>query len=248
MSTPTDQPTVLWEPSEEQIEHATITRFSRWVAETRDVDVADDYHALWRWSVEDLEGFWAAIWEFFDVQLETAATSGCSARARCPARSGSRARGSTTREHIFRGKRRRRRRDPPCVASCASSASGRGASCARTTARIAAGLRALGVERGRPGRRVHPEHPRGGRRRSWRARRSARSWSSCSPDFGARSVVDRFAQIEPKVLLAVDGYRYGGKDFDRRDAVARLRARCRRSSNRRAAVPRRCGSAARRRR
>jgi acetoacetyl-CoA synthetase len=49
-------------------------------------------------------------------------------------------------------------------------------------------------------------------------------WSSCSPDFGARSVVDRFAQIEPKVLLAVDGYRYGGKDFDRMDVVGRLQA------------------------
>ena len=50
-------------------------------------------------------------------------------------------------------------------------------------------------------------------------------WSSCSPDFGVRSVVDRFAQIEPKVLLAVDGYRYGGKDLDRRDVVAELQAR-----------------------
>ena len=49
-------------------------------------------------------------------------------------------------------------------------------------------------------------------------------WSSCSPDFGARSVIDRFAQIEPKVLLAVDGYRYGGKDFDRRDVVRELLA------------------------
>src|SRR3954469_19338090 len=48
-------------------------------------------------------------------------------------------------------------------------------------------------------------------------------WSSCSPDFGARSVADRFAQIEPKVLLAVDGYRYGGKDFDRREVLAGLR-------------------------
>src|SRR5690242_9322793 len=48
-------------------------------------------------------------------------------------------------------------------------------------------------------------------------------WSSAAPDFGARSVVDRFAQIEPKVLLAVDGYRYGGKDFDRRSIVAGLR-------------------------
>src|SRR2546423_2777916 len=47
-------------------------------------------------------------------------------------------------------------------------------------------------------------------------------WSSSSPDFGLRSVVDRFAQIEPKVLLAVDGYRYGGKDFDRADTLAAL--------------------------
>ena len=50
------------------------------------------------------------------------------------------------------------------------------------------------------------------------------TWSSCSPDFGARSVVDRFAQIEPKVLLAVDGYRYNGRDFDRRDTVAGIAA------------------------
>src|SRR5262249_19681274 len=49
-------------------------------------------------------------------------------------------------------------------------------------------------------------------------------WSSCSPDFGPASVIDRFAQIGPKVLFAVDGYRYGGRDFDRRDVVAELQA------------------------
>src|SRR3954468_11356706 len=71
MSTPTEQPTVLWEPTAEQREGATLTRFARWVAETRGVDVGDDYHALWQWSVDDIDGFWAAIWEFFDVQSET---------------------------------------------------------------------------------------------------------------------------------------------------------------------------------
>ena len=45
------------------------------------------------------------------------------------------------------------------------------------------------------------------------------TWSSCSPDFGPASVIDRFAQIEPKVLFAVNGYRYGGKDFDRRETI-----------------------------
>ena len=49
-------------------------------------------------------------------------------------------------------------------------------------------------------------------------------WSSCAPEFGAPTVIDRFAQIEPKVLLAIEGYRYGGKDFDRRDRVARDRS------------------------
>jgi acetoacetyl-CoA synthetase len=49
-------------------------------------------------------------------------------------------------------------------------------------------------------------------------------WSATSPEFGADAVVDRFGQVEPKVLLAVDGYRYGGKNFDRRDAILRLRA------------------------
>src|SRR4051812_50095955 len=70
MST-TEQPTVLWEPNEEQIEHATITRFARWAADTRGVDVAGDYHALWRWSGEGVDGVWAAICEFFDGQSGT---------------------------------------------------------------------------------------------------------------------------------------------------------------------------------
>src|SRR4029450_5289396 len=49
-------------------------------------------------------------------------------------------------------------------------------------------------------------------------------WSSCAPDFGTRSVLDRFAQIEPTVLVAVDGYRFNGKEYDRRGVVAELRA------------------------
>ena len=82
----------------------------------------------------------------------------------------------------------------------------------------------------RPRRRLHAEHPRDDRRLLRDRVSLGAVWSSCSPDFGARSVVDRFAQIEPKVLLTVDGYRYGGKDHDRgeliekrpgRDAVAR---------------------------
>ena len=79
---------------------------------------------------------------------------------------------------------------------------------------MAAGLRALGVERGDRVAAYMPNIPE--TVAAFLATASIGAiWSSCSPDFGPRSVVDRFAQIEPKVLLAVDGYRYNGRDFDR---------------------------------
>src|SRR3954471_23996236 len=64
----TDEPTALWTPTHERIERASITRFARWVAASRGVDVTGSYDALWRWSVADIDGFWGAIWEFFDVR------------------------------------------------------------------------------------------------------------------------------------------------------------------------------------
>ena len=90
-------------------------------------------------------------------------------------------------------------------------------------AQVAAGLRELGVERGDRVVAYMPNIPE--TLVAFLATASIGAiWSSCSPDFGASSVVDRFAQIEPKVLFAVDGYRYGGKDFDRLDVVAGLQA------------------------
>ena len=147
MSTPTEQPTVLWEPSEELVERATITRFASWVAETRGVDVAGDYHALWRWSVEDVEGFWAAIWEFFDVQSETRLRAGArvardAGRRVVPRRDGQLRRATSSAGATTATSRSATPR------SCASSASGRGATCAGRPREFAAGLRALGVERG----------------------------------------------------------------------------------------------------
>jgi acetoacetyl-CoA synthetase len=219
MSTPTEQPVVLWEPTGEQRERATLTRFARWVAETRGVENAEDYHTLWRWSVEDVEGFWAAIWEFFDVQSESGYERVLGAREMpgtewFPAATVSYAR------HVFRG------RDDGAVAIRHASELRElqewtwGDLRARTAA-IAAGLRSLGVERGDRVAAYVPNIPEAVAALLACASIGA-IWSSCSPDFGARSVIDRFAQIEPKVLIAVDGYRYGGKDFDRMDVVARL--------------------------
>jgi acetoacetyl-CoA synthetase len=218
MST-TEQPTVLWEPSDEQIERATITRFARWVAETHGVDVAGDYHALWRWSVEDVDAFWAAIWEFFDVQSETGYERVLGRREMPGAEWFPGATVSYAR-HVFRG-----RDDADVAIRHASEVRELGewtwAELRSTTAAIAAGLRSLGVERGDRVVAYIPNIPEAVAALMACASIGA-IWSSCSPDFGARSVVDRFAQIDPKVLIAVDGYRYGGKDFDRLDILARV--------------------------
>jgi acetoacetyl-CoA synthetase len=219
MSTPTEQPTILWEPTDEQVERATITRFSRWVADTRGVDVAGDYHALWRWSVDDIEAFWAAIWEFFEVESESGYEKVLGSREMpgtewFPGATVSYAR------HIFRG-----RDDGEVAIRHASELRDLGewtwGDLRAQTAQIAAGLRSLGVEKGDRVVAYIPNIPEAVAALLACASIGA-TWSSCSPDFGARSVVDRFAQIEPKVLIAVDGYRYGGKDFDRLDTVARL--------------------------
>ena len=215
-----DEPAVLWTPSPERVERAAITRFARWVAETRGAAVTDSYDALWRWSVEDLEGFWAAIWEYFDVQAATPYERVLGSREMPGARWFPGAELNYA-EHIFRGKK-----DPDLAIQHASEVRELDhltwGELRDLTARIATGLRFLGVQ---PGDRVvayMPNIPEAIAAFLACASIGA-TWSSCSPDFGARSVVDRFSQIEPKVLLAVDGYRYGGKDFDRRDVVAALR-------------------------
>ena len=210
--------TVLWEPTEERVRRAAITRYAGWLEQTRGVRAAT-YDDLWRWSVDDLEGFWASIWEYFDVQASAAPERTLGSRAMPGAEWFPGARLSHPR-HVFRD------RDDDAVAIRHASElreldEWTWGELRERTARIAGGLRALGVG---PGDRVAaylPNIPEA--IASFLACASLGAvWSSCSPDFGARSVVDRFAQIEPKVLLAVDGYRYGGRDFDRREAVGAI--------------------------
>jgi acetoacetyl-CoA synthetase len=211
---------VLWEPSAEWVARAHLTAFRRWLEETRGLELPG-YGALWQWSVDDLDGFWRAVWERFGVHSTTPAGAVLGSRAMPGAEwfPGTRLNYA---EHLFRG------RDPRSVAIRHASelcelSELTWADLSARTARIAGGLRAVGVD---PGDRVVaylPNVPEAVAAFLACAAIGA-TWSSCSPDFGARAVVDRFAQIEPKVLLAVDGYRYGGVDHDRREVVAGLRA------------------------
>ena len=211
-------PEKLWEPPAAMVERARLTEFRRWLRSERGLDF-DDYRDLWQWSVDDLDGFWRAIWDFFDVQADGDPSPVLGSREM----PGARWFPNTSlnyAEHVFAGK------DDAATAIIHASELRQlselswGELRARVAA-CAAGLRGLGVERGDRVVAYLPNIPE-----AIVAFLAAASigavWSSCSPEFGAASVVDRFAQIEPKVLFAVDGYRYGGKDFDRRDTVAAL--------------------------
>jgi acetoacetyl-CoA synthetase len=209
---------LLWEPSEEAVERATITRYLRWLEETRGLRF-DDYAALWQWSVDDLEAFWSSIWEFGEVKT-AAPYERVLGRREMPGAEWFPGARLNYAEHIFA---RARGPEPALIARSETrdDVTLSWDELRAQVARAAAGLRALGVG---PGDRVVAYLPNVPETViAFLASASLGAvWSSAAPEFGARSVIDRFAQIEPKVLFAVDGYRYGGKDFDRLEIVADL--------------------------
>jgi acetoacetyl-CoA synthetase len=211
-------PDKLWEPSSERIERSRLTEFMRWLAAERGLDFAG-YDDLWRWSVDDLDAFWAAIWDFFEVQADGDAAPVLASRAMPGASWFPNARVNYA-EHVFAGKDEAETAILHASELRALSELSWG-ELREQVAAAAAALRALGVERGDRVVAYLPNIPEA--IVGFLATASIGAvWSSCSPDFGAASVIDRFAQIEPKVLLAVDGYRYGGKDFARAETLAVL--------------------------
>jgi acetoacetyl-CoA synthetase len=213
-------PEKLWDPPAKLVERARMTEYMRWLEAERGLEFGD-YDDLWRWSVEDLEGFWSSIWDFFEVQADGGYDRVLGSRAMPGAEwfGGSRLNYA---EHVFAGKD-----DAETAILHASELRDleqlSWGELRAQAAAVAAGLRAIGVERGDRVVAYMPNIPEA--TAAFLATASIGAvWSSCSPDFGPASVIDRFAQIEPKVLFAVDGYRYSGKDFDRRDVLAELQA------------------------
>jgi acetoacetyl-CoA synthetase len=192
------------------VERSQLTRFAHAVGRG---DVP--YEELWRWSVTDVEGFWAAVWSHFGVRADGDPSTVLAARAMPGARWFPDVRLSYA-EHVLGD-----RDDDALALQHASELRGLerwtwGDLRARVAA-IRGGLVARGVAEGDRVAAYLPNVP--DTLAAFLATASLGAvWSSAAPEFGARSVVDRFAQIEPKVLLAVDGYRYGGRDFDRRAA------------------------------
>jgi acetoacetyl-CoA synthetase len=209
---------LLWTPQPESVERAAMTRYMRWLEAERGRSFGD-YAALWEWSVTELEEFWGSIWDFFEVRASKPYTEVLAER-KMPGAEWFTGAELNYAENLLRVG------DDDAIAVQHAAEGGELGTITRAELRdgvaaFAAGLRSLGVERGDRVVAYLPNSPAA--LIGFLATASIGAiWSSCSPDFGAGSVVDRFAQIEPKVLLAVDGYAYGGREFDRMEVVAKL--------------------------
>jgi len=216
------EPPVLWTPPADARQVTRIGDYLGWLERERGLRFAG-YPDLWHWSVTDLAGFWTSIWDYFDVSSSTPPGPALAD----PSLPGA---------HWFPSARlnyaeqvlRMPGRDPadPVVLSWSQTRDPvalTGAGLREQVRRVAAGLRRLGVQ---PGDRVAgyaPNIPETFVLLLATASLGA-VFSSCAPEFGTRSVTDRWRQIAPTVLVAVDGYRYGDRRVDRRAEVAAIRA------------------------
>ncbi len=208
----------LWQPSPAFQQQSNMATYMAWLARERGVVLAD-YDALYRWSVAHLEDFWQSIWDYYQVHSATP----CSRVLANPEMPGARwFEGATLNfaEHIFRA----RSDDRPAL--LAESESGELCSVSwaqleEQVARLVHYLRALGVTRGDRVVAYLPNIPQAVVA-FLAANAIGAVWASCSPDFGTPSVIDRFQQISPKVLFAVDGYRYNGKSVDRLESLGQI--------------------------
>ncbi|MBA2374284.1 MAG: AMP-binding protein, partial [Chloroflexi bacterium] len=215
-------PDVLWKPPVDVRSHS---RMGRWLDRLeRERGLAfGSYDEAWRWSVDDLGAFWASVWEFFDVRSDTHYDQPLADRGMPGARWFPSARLNYA-EHALRLDGRS---GADVVVIAHSQTRGLISVTADElrdeVARVRAGLARLGVRRGDRVVAYVPHIPEA--LVAFLATASLGAiWSSCAPEFGVRSVIDRFSQVEPTVLLAVDGYRYGSKKIDRAAEVATIRA------------------------
>ncbi len=214
--TKSDDP--LWEPPEKIKQDANLTGYMRWLDQNLNLQF-QTYAELWGWSVENLEQFWQSIWDYFSIIASNEAESVLT-------------RGTMPGVEWFKGARlnyaenffSRAYNDRPAIVYKDEKNLPVEVSWKEIRSKTIALVRALREEGVGPGDRVVAYMPHIPETiiALFATASIGAIWSSCSPDFGSRSVLDRFQQIEPKILLAVDGYTYGGKVFDRRSTVVEL--------------------------
>lgn len=200
--------------------NAQITAYVNWLRAERGLTF-EDYDALWRWSVEDMEGFWSSIWDYFDIPARAPyqAVLGC---GNMPGASWFPGSMLNYVDQVFRHATDAR---PAIVFQNEGGEQVElgWSEMKRQVASLAASLRESGVGQGDRVTAYLPNTPHAVV--AFLAVASVGAiWSVCSPDTGHVAVLDRFRQIEPKVMISMDGYRYGGKALDRRETLAAILA------------------------
>lgn len=213
---------LLWQPSHAFADRSQIARYMRWLRERSICDVAD-YADLWRWSTSEPEAFWASIWRYFNVWSSRPYRRVLDQRRMQGAKwfEGSQVNYA---EHLLR--REAELGNQPALLYCSETAPLQPLSwneLGRQVRILATRLRALGVC---PGDRVVAYLPNAPQTAVAMMATTAIGaiWSSSAPEFGSRTVIERFAQIEPTVLFAVDSYTFGGKVFHREEEVRQIAA------------------------
>ncbi|MFV0515486.1 MAG: acetoacetate--CoA ligase [Jhaorihella sp.] len=211
---------VLWTPSPDRADASRMADFIRWLKAERGLEF-NDYNALWEWSVSDLEGFWSAIWAFFDIRA-SAPYSRVLAERRMPGAVWFPGARLNFAENILR-----HAQDMPKKQALAvqSETFGRReltwAQLAAQVGSVAARFRAMGLGQGDRVVAILPNTDT-----ALVAMLAAASigaiWSLCAPDMGHVAILDRFRQIEPKLLIAQDGYVHAGNTIDRREVLATI--------------------------
>ncbi|MEZ4972169.1 MAG: acetoacetate--CoA ligase [Cyclobacteriaceae bacterium] len=206
---------VLWKPTQQSIENANLTKFMAWLSTHRGLTFRN-YDELWQWSVDDIDDFWRCVWDYFEI-ISEGTYEAVRSSDQMPGIKWFEGARLNYAEHVFRN-----------FASGETAiihASEKKATQEITWNQLRNDVCAFqkflqdsGISEGDRVVAYLPCVPEA-TVAFLGANCQGAIWSSCSPDFGTQSVIDRFAQIEPRILVAVDKYFYGGKEFDKTNVV-----------------------------
>jgi acetoacetyl-CoA synthetase len=211
---------IIYDPGPEARSKFRIGAYMDWLEAERGLSF-DDYHDLWQWSVDDIDAFWRSIWDHFGVQSATPVGEVLGRREMPGAQWFPGATINYTGQYLQAAAGRESEIAIIGESQTRDTVEWTHADLIDTIGRVRAGLLSLGVGQGDRVVAFMPNLPETVAAFLATASIGA-TWASAAPEFGPRAVIDRFGQLEPTVLLAVDGYHYGDKDIDIRDRVATI--------------------------
>lgn len=212
---------LLWTPSAAFAARSQVAKFTNWLREERGLDFKD-YEALRQWSVTEIEGFWAAVWDYFEIVSDAPPTQVLDRRVMPGAKWFQGARVNYA-EHLLRYEAKAKAGETAIhhLAENRPLAQMSWQELGRQVRVLATQLRAMGIK---PGDRIVSYMPNVPETTVAMIATIAIGavWSSAAPEFGTKTVTERFAQIEPSLIFVCDGYRFGGKDFARAAEVKQI--------------------------